>query len=342
MVEPLNNKTVYHKSPTEENTGSTRNLPETSISRPLTNAQAISDKTEENTGTETNRYGTESGIPDDAEQGDESREEEDKEESESVKDLKDIYSEHVRNNYHGYKKARLLDTSKHELKSLINDNQAIELKRKYGKHGKVVLDFSKGNDDAKIIVYDFHRHPSVDKRSRIPTHLKSLVHSLGDAGTNQDFVHRLHKERGNHKRRHKHGRRKKHRHQLSHGVESLGTLGESSMLNNSSKTPKQYSTFYKNVISANQTVPRMSNLKYGIQNATVTSLNKKSAKQSISKGTNESVLRMSMNMRKPSNHSGLQLSSTGFYKQPTKESNSTKRGMYLTQEDKQMGSLLRK
>ena len=45
-----------------------------------------------------------------------------------------------------------------DFKAIMNDNQAIEMKQRYGKHGKVVLDFSKGNDNAKIIVYDLQKN----------------------------------------------------------------------------------------------------------------------------------------------------------------------------------------
>ena len=83
--------------------------------------------------------------------------------------------------------------SKHEWKSMINDDQAIDLKRKYGKD-RVVLDFSKGNDEAKIIVYD-EKHPSIEKRNRIHKTHQSHVHSLADSNDNNHFLNRLQKER---------------------------------------------------------------------------------------------------------------------------------------------------
>ena len=49
---------------------------------------------------------------------------------------------------------------------VINDNQAIEMKHKYSSQGKVVLDFSKGNEYAKIIIYDLRRKP-VERKSHV-------------------------------------------------------------------------------------------------------------------------------------------------------------------------------
>lgn len=80
-----------------------------------------------------------------------------------------------------------------ELKSLINDDQAISLKRKFGDSRKVVLDFSKGNNQAKIIVYDHNPlSKQVDKRSKMRKKIiKSRIHRLAN-GTKSDFVNHLH------------------------------------------------------------------------------------------------------------------------------------------------------
>ncbi|XP_065648506.1 uncharacterized protein LOC100201507 isoform X15 [Hydra vulgaris] len=58
---------------------------------------------------------------------------------------------------------------------VINDNQAIEMKNKYSNRGKVVLDFSKGNEYAKIIIYDLRKKP-VER--------KSLVHYPASKNSN--------------------------------------------------------------------------------------------------------------------------------------------------------------
>lgn len=45
-----------------------------------------------------------------------------------------------------------VDEPRHEFSSSPHGNQAIDLKKKYAKKGKVILDFSQGNENAKIIV----------------------------------------------------------------------------------------------------------------------------------------------------------------------------------------------
>merc|ERR1712100_685048 len=72
--------------------------------------------------------------------------------------------------------AMAVETSTHQveddkddpLPAFVHDDQAIQMNRQYGKTGnKVVLDFSKGNDQAKIVVYSATDDHAVDKKTEI-------------------------------------------------------------------------------------------------------------------------------------------------------------------------------
>lgn len=234
MIEPSSNnqnkdQTEYKSSPLKENTGSTRNL------RPKNDGDKSNKVEEKSYKDEKNSEGSQS--PDARNDGDNKGNENgnsDENTSENYKDnrengnpevesyrdnkneqptnavegLEQIYlkhktsgkgvkgrgKSHTRNNHPSTPKTKKerYGLTKHELKSLINDDQAIEMKQRYG-NNRVVLDFSKGNDDAKIIVYD--KHSSIEKRNKIRQIHESPAHSLASKGTENQFIGRLQKER---------------------------------------------------------------------------------------------------------------------------------------------------
>ena len=72
-----------------------------------------------------------------------------------------------------------------EISSSVDGNQAIEFKRKYAKKGRVILDFSQGNENAKIIV-------SLNSGPEAITPITEKRQKIGDKETNEITYIRKH------------------------------------------------------------------------------------------------------------------------------------------------------
>ena len=194
--------------------------------------------------------------------------------------------------------------TKHELKSLINDDQAIEMKQRYG-NNRVVLDFSKGNDDAKIIVYD-DKHASIEKRNKIRKVHDSPVHSLASKGTENQFIGRLQKERAEYRAKNGlNGTAKKTRSKLKSSKKTR--LGKKTKKGDKKSSKKTIKKIIQAVQSSNKLIQPSNKL---IQSGKKT-INKSKANVNLTKEVVQDVT-------------------------------SSKRGMMMTQYDKQECGLLSK
>ena len=125
----------------------------------------------------------------------------------------EIHNRTLEENKANSDEAITLDTDDSEIqngddfKAIMNDNQAIEMKQRYGKHGKVVLDFSKGNDNAKIIVYDLQKNSlphEIERRDIFDQERPNKKHTTSRnlilPPSNQTFTKK--KKYGKHKTKH--------------------------------------------------------------------------------------------------------------------------------------------
>ena len=351
MIEPMNNPdkepTEYKSSPLKEDTGSTRNLGSTNDGdnkhkgeeNNAENQNMVAENEGDNENKETdNSEENTSGISGDNGESSKVGSYGDNKSGttiNSIKGLEQIYLKHQtektiqagrKHNAHSHpstpnSKQQRYGLTKHELKSLINDDQAIEMKQRYG-NNRVVLDFSKGNDDAKIIVYD-DKHPSIEKRDKIRKILDSPAHSLASEGTENEFIGRLQKERAAYRAK-----------KVQNGTAKTRPGMKTGKANKKSRSRLNPITKKKTKkIVTGQS--KMKSLKKSNANAKLTG---ESSKKSVKESTANAKL-TGESSKKSVKESTANAKLT---KEAVQEVNSTKRGMMMTQHDKQECGLLSK
>ena len=224
-----------------------------------------------------------------------------------------------------------------EMHSSINDDQAINMKHKYGRNGKVVLDFSKGNEDARIIIYDFRKHKkkSVYKRhtfTRPKNNTRSYVHSLASA-TRTAFVRHL--------RTHKKEKYKKKKQGKTEFSDSVHTSNVRKLAEHRQTKVRRRKKGKKRKTTANYSnkKSRKKVSKSQHYDKKVSESQRRNKKVSKSQQHNKKVSESQHHNKKVSKSKHH---NTEFIISEKKEDNSMKRGIMMSQQNKQQGSILRK